>query len=85
MANVDLSTLPHRTCGEKLRGATVSLGAVVSRQRDLLEVVLAAHAGGGGAHLLHGRQEHADEDGDDGDHHQHLNEGKSPLTPHLRK
>src|SRR5262249_43827392 len=40
----------------------------------LFEVVLALGAGGGLAHLLHRGQQQADEDGDDGDHHQQLNQ-----------
>src|SRR5205085_289315 len=33
-------------------------------------------------HLLHGRQQQADEHGDDRDHHQQLNEGKTLTTTH---
>src|SRR5262245_44340842 len=46
----------------------------VSGHAHLLEVVGALDAAGGLAHLLHRGQEQADEDGDDGDHHQQLNE-----------
>jgi hypothetical protein len=42
----------------------------VHPQADLLQVVLARGTGGGLPHFLHGRQQQADEDGDDGDHHQ---------------
>src|SRR5262249_41896490 len=56
---------------------------VVEGERQLLEVVLAAGPVGSLAHLLHGGQEQADEDGDDGDHHQQLDQREraaSPLT-----
>jgi hypothetical protein len=49
---------------------------VVQGQADLLEIVGAAQACSGLAHFLHGRQEQADEHGDDGDHHQQLDQGK---------
>jgi hypothetical protein len=51
---------------------------MVERQGELLEVVLALGAGGGLAHLLHGGQEQADEEGDDGDHHQQLDQREAP-------
>src|SRR5262249_2879569 len=38
------------------------------------------HAGGGLANLLNGRQQEADEDGDDGDHHQQLDQRKPIST-----
>jgi hypothetical protein len=44
-----------------------------------MEVVLALGAGGGVADFLHGRQEQADQDGDDGNHHQQLNQGETAL------
>ena len=47
---------------------------VVAGQADLLEIVGALRAAGGLAHVLHGRQEQADQDGDDGDHHQQFDE-----------
>ena len=43
-------------------------------QADLLEVVGAADACGRLADLLDGGQQQADEDGDDGDHHQQLDQ-----------
>jgi hypothetical protein len=46
----------------------------VGGQADLFQVVLAAHPGGRLADLLDGGQEQADQDGDDGDHHQQLDE-----------
>ena len=51
---------------------------VVDGERELLEVVAALHAGGGLADLLDGRQQEADEDGDDGDHHQQLDQRERP-------
>jgi len=46
----------------------------VQGNADLLQVVLAPDAGGCFAHLLDGRQEQADQDGNDGDDHQQLDE-----------
>jgi hypothetical protein len=54
----------------------VRVGAADGGQADLLEVVGTLHAGGRLADLLHGRQQQSDEDGDDGDHHQQLDEGE---------
>src|SRR5439155_19657401 len=58
------------------RRRQVAVGAlvVVGGQPHLLEVVLALHAGSRLAHLLHGRQQQADQDGDDGDDDQQLDE-----------
>ena len=36
--------------------------------------LVALHPGGGLAHLLHGRQQQADQDGDDRDHHQQFDQ-----------
>jgi hypothetical protein len=47
---------------------------VVRGQGALLEVVGALNTVGRRAHLLHGRQQQADEHGDDGDHHQQLDQ-----------
>jgi hypothetical protein len=43
-------------------------------QTHLLEIVLALGAGGGLAHFLHGRQQQADQDGDDSDDDKQLNQ-----------
>jgi hypothetical protein len=48
----------------------------VTRESDLFEVVGTLHARGGLAHLLHGRQQQADEDRNDRDHHQQLDQRK---------
>ena len=53
---------------------------VVQGQSELLDVVLAAHAGRGLAHLLNSRQQQADQDRDDGDHHEQLDQRKTGLT-----
>jgi hypothetical protein len=52
----------------------------VAGQGNLLEVVLALGARGGFAHLLHGRQEQADQDGNDGNHHQELHKRETCAT-----
>ena len=52
-------------------------GVVVHGQRQLLHVVAAGHTRCGFAHLLHGWQEQADQDGDNRNHHEKLNECKS--------
>src|SRR6185437_6193963 len=41
---------------------------------ELVEVIQALALGGRFADLLHGRQEQADQDGDDGDYHQQLDQ-----------
>jgi len=46
----------------------------VTGQGDLFEVVLALRAVGRPADLLDGGDEQADQDGDDGDHHQQLDQ-----------
>src|SRR5207249_1723110 len=63
-----------------VREELVGVVEVVHRQPDLLEVVARLHAGGGLAHLLHCGQQQADQDGNDGNHHQQFDEreGGSP-------
>src|SRR5258707_1329436 len=51
-------------------------GVVLQGDADLLEVVGALQASGGGTHLLHGGQQQADQDTDDGNHYQELDEGE---------
>src|SRR5262249_38853098 len=58
--------------GEDAVGALV----VHAAQCDLFEIVLAGGRGRRLADLLHGRQQQADKDRDDGDHHQQLDEGE---------
>ena len=45
----------------------------MSRQSQLRNVVEAFRSSSRLAHLLHGRQQHADQDADNGDHHQQFN------------
>ena len=52
----------------------VRVVVVVDGQADLLEVVRALHPVGGLADLLDRGQQQADQDGDDGDHHQQLDQ-----------
>jgi hypothetical protein len=57
----------------------------VHRQADLLEVVLTADAVGRLANLLHGGEQQADQDGNDGDDHQQLDQrerGARGLSAH---
>jgi len=43
-------------------------------------LLVAFDAGGGLAHLLDGRQQQADQDGDDRDHHQKFDQGEGPAA-----
>ena len=52
------------------RQTAVGVVETVQCQADLMEVVAAGDAGRGGADLLDGRQQQADQDADDADHHQ---------------
>jgi hypothetical protein len=56
----------------------------VNRDAELLQVVRALRPGGGLADLLNGREEEADQDRDDRDHHQQLDQREAaPLGgPH---
>jgi hypothetical protein len=68
----------------------VGVVVVVTGQGELLEVVLGLRPQGRLAHFLHGGQEQADEHGDDGDHHQQLDQreatpaGSSSVQVHKR-
>src|SRR5262249_33854757 len=53
---------------------------VVQGEAELLQVIGAAHACGGLAHLLHGGEQEADEDGDDRYHHQQLDQREAATT-----
>src|SRR5262249_31109681 len=64
--------------------AVVRIGVRVDGQADLLEVVLALGAAGGLADLLDGGEQEADEDGDDGDHHQQLDQRERAARPQAR-
>jgi hypothetical protein len=48
----------------------------VQREADLFQVIGALRAAGRLAGGLHGRQQERDENGDDGDHHQQLDQGE---------
>ena len=58
---------------------------IVDRQADLLEVVDALGAAGRLAGRLDGGQEQADQDGDDGDHHQQLDQGEPSGAVPIRR
>jgi hypothetical protein len=64
--------------GEVLAGIVV----VVHGQADLLEVVLTLQTAGGLAHLLHGGQEQAQQDGDDGNDDEQLDEREGLADSH---
>src|SRR5207245_9509266 len=51
---------------------------LVSRSGHLVHIGQALGPVGGFTHLLHGRQEQAHQDGDDGHYHQQLNQGERP-------
>ena len=56
---------------------TVLLSTVISSplpNRRFPSLAALRISGGGGSDLLHGGQEQADQDGDDGDHHQQLDQ-----------
>jgi hypothetical protein len=50
---------------------------VVQRKANLLEVVKTLDAVGGFSDLLHGRDQEPNQDGDDGNHHEQLNQGET--------
>src|SRR5690348_16887347 len=56
------------------REYAVGVVVIVDGQSELFEIVAALHAGGGLADLLHRGQQETDEDGNDGDHHQELDQ-----------
>src|SRR5262249_21437639 len=58
--------------------SAVGVGTVDRTEADLPQVVAALCASGGLAHLLDRRQEQADQDGDDRDHHQQLDQREPP-------
>src|SRR5262249_42618667 len=70
---VVVAVVPDATLGEAPLGIVVG----VQGQAQLLHVVLTLGPSGGGADLLDGRQQQADQDGDDGNHHQKLDESKT--------
>ena len=49
---------------------------VLGGQADLLEIVRALDTSGGLARRLYGREQERDQHGDDGDHHQKLDQGE---------
>jgi hypothetical protein len=55
----------------------------VSRQGELLEIVLALGSAGGLAHLLHGRQQQTDEHRNNGNHDQQLDQGEAVPSPDM--
>src|SRR5262245_24440913 len=57
-------------------------GVVLHRQADLLQVVLTLGPVSGFTDLVHGRQEQADDDRDDGNHHQELDQREGATRPH---
>src|SRR5262245_51001658 len=62
------------------RQKAIGVLEVVDREPDLLEIVLALRAGGRLANFLNGRQQEADQDGDDGDYDQQLDQRECGAT-----
>jgi len=54
----------------------------VQRNAKLVQIVLTTRSRGRLAHLLRGRQQQADKQGNDGDDDEQLNEGKSRMSAH---
>jgi hypothetical protein len=48
----------------------------LKRDADIVQIALALDAAGGLASGLHGRHQKADENADNGDHHQQFHQGK---------
>ena len=72
-------TSPALAAGRQL---LVGLLVLVQADADLLEVVLAVRRGRGLADLLDGGQQQADQHGDDGDHHQQLDQREAAARWH---
>jgi hypothetical protein len=70
----------ERQSVSRRQGAVISVHVVVAGESDLLELVLALQPRGRVPHFLHGRQQQADQDGDDRDHHQKLDESEAATT-----
>ena len=64
-------SLKRRKCS--IEGA----GVILNGKTELLEVVLARHAGGGFAHFLDGGEQKPDQNGDDSNNDQQLDERKA--------
>ena len=62
--------------GPRVRETPGRVVIVVHGEAELLEVVLALQACGGGPHLLDGGEEQADEDRNNRYHHQQLDQGE---------
>ena len=82
---LDVRQQPHRPrvaragvadSAEVHRELAVGALEVVQPEAELLQVVLALHPGRRLPHLLHGGEQQADQDGDDGDHHQQFDQGE---------
>ena len=71
----------HPLPGTFHREGSEGVVVVVNAQADLLQVVGAIDAAGRFAHLLHRRQQQADQHGDDGDDHQQLDQRKAAAAP----
>ena len=73
----------HLECGRLVprREPAAGLVVVVEGDADLPQVVLAGGSGRGRPHLLHGRQQQADQDGHDRQHDQQLEQGE-PAAGH---
>src|SRR5262249_12527580 len=71
-----------RGCVSARREKAIAVVVILERQGKLLEIVGARHSVGGFTHLLYGREQEADQHGDDRDHHQKLDQREpQPLPP----
>ena len=77
MSNLRQLTIATQDYGDQHDGTLV----VVKGDAELLQVVLALGAGGGLADLLHGRQEQADQDGDDRNDYQQFDQRERATAP----
>jgi hypothetical protein len=67
--------------GWQWRQSTEGVVAIVSGNANLSKPARALETSGGFADLLDGGQEQADEDGDDGNHHQQLDQREAAGSP----
>ncbi len=65
-------------------GVSIIVGVNLGEENDLAQIVQAGNFGGFAFGVGQGRQQHGGENGDDGNHHEQLNQRKSDETSRLR-